>query len=157
MRVFALTLSLGLLTVACGDDEADTTPGTGTGGQVSVITKSGGNAYRGSLFEYVRSDKMDARNYFDAIRATDGSIQSAGPKSSLKQNQFGGSIGGPLRKNRAFFFGSYEEFKSTKSNPSAGPVGSSAGTVVLKSSSSITRAQCGPLDSFAPQVSCVRL
>lgn len=85
--------------------------GTGTGGQVSVITKSGGNAYRGSLFEYVRSDKMDARNYFDAIRATDGSVQSAGPKSSLTQNQFGGSVGGPLMKNRAFFFGSYEGYR----------------------------------------------
>ncbi|MFN7914882.1 MAG: TonB-dependent receptor [Vicinamibacterales bacterium] len=85
--------------------------GTGTGGQVSVITKSGGNAYRGSLFEYVRSDRMDARNYFDAIRATDGSIQSAGPKSSLTQNQFGGSVGGPLMKNRAFFFGSYEGYR----------------------------------------------
>ncbi len=85
--------------------------GTGTGGQVSVVTKSGGNAYRGSLFEYVRSDRMDARNYFDAIRNTDGTVQSAGPKSSLKQNQFGGSIGGPILKNRAFFFGSYEGYR----------------------------------------------
>ncbi len=85
--------------------------GTGTGGQVSVVTKSGGNNFRGSLFEYVRSDKMDARNYFDAIRNTDGTVQSAGPKSSLKQNQFGGSVGGPLLKNRAFFFGSYEGYR----------------------------------------------
>src|SRR6478609_2816901 len=64
--------------------------GTGTGGQVSVITKSGGNVYHGSLFEYLRSDKLDARNYFDQLRNADGSVQSAGPKSSLKQNQFGG-------------------------------------------------------------------
>lgn len=85
--------------------------GTGTGGQVSVITKSGGNAYRGSLFEYLRSDRMDARNYFDALRNADGSLISAGPKSALKQNQFGGSIGGPIAKNRAFFFGSYEGYR----------------------------------------------
>ncbi|MBS1817882.1 MAG: TonB-dependent receptor [Acidobacteria bacterium] len=85
--------------------------GTGTGGQVSVITKSGSNMFRGSLFEYFRSDRMDARNYFDALRNADGSLLSAGPKSMLKQNQFGGSLGGPLAKNRAFFFGSYEGYR----------------------------------------------
>ena len=46
--------------------------GTGTGGQVSVITKSGSNALRGSMFEYFRSDRLDARNYFDALRNADG-------------------------------------------------------------------------------------
>jgi hypothetical protein len=85
--------------------------GTGTGGQVSVITKSGSNDFRGSVFEYFRSDKLDARNYFDQIRNADGSVASAGPKSSLKQNQFGGSIGGPILRNRAFFFGSYEGYR----------------------------------------------
>ena len=85
--------------------------GTGTGGQVSVITKSGSNNFRGSAFEYLRNDKFDSRNYFDALRNADGTISSAGPKSSLKQNQFGGSIGGPILKNRAFFFGSYEGYR----------------------------------------------
>ena len=85
--------------------------GTGTGGQVSVVTKSGSNAVRGALFEYLRSDTLDARNYFDQLRNADGSVLSAGAKSSLKQNQFGGSIGGPIVKNRAFFFGSYEGYR----------------------------------------------
>jgi hypothetical protein len=85
--------------------------GTGTGGQVSVITKSGGNIFHGSMFEYLRSDRFDARNHFDALRNADDSILSAGPKSSLKQNQFGGSIGGPILKDRAFFFGSYEGYR----------------------------------------------
>jgi hypothetical protein len=76
--------------------------GTGTGGQVSVITKSGSNNLHGSMFEYFRSDKLDAPNYFD----TAGGL----PKSKLKQNQFGGSFGGPVAKNRAFFFGSYEGY-----------------------------------------------
>ena len=71
--------------------------GTGTGGQVSVITKSGGNMVHGSGFEYLRSDKFDAPNYFDTAAGL--------PKSALKQNQFGGSFGGPLARNRAFFFG----------------------------------------------------
>ena len=77
--------------------------GTGTGGQVTVVTKSGSNNLHGSLFQYWRSDKFDAPNYFD---------EAAGlPKSKLSQNQFGGSVGGPLMKNKAFFFGSYEGYK----------------------------------------------
>ena len=79
--------------------------GTGTGGQVSVITKSGANMFHGALFDYLRRDGLDSRNYFDAIRSNDGSIQSQGTESKLKLNQFGGSFGGPLLKDRAFFFG----------------------------------------------------
>ncbi len=85
--------------------------GTGTGGQVSVITKSGSNRLRGSMFEYYRNDRFDAKNYFDDLRNADGSIQNAGAKSPLEQHQFGGSIGGPLARNRAFFFGSYEGYR----------------------------------------------
>jgi hypothetical protein len=91
--------------------------GTGTGGQVSVITKSGGNQLRGSVFEYLRRDSLDAANYFDSQRNADGSIiaeagsASTVPKSPLDLNQFGGSIGGPLMKDRAFFFGSYEGYR----------------------------------------------
>jgi hypothetical protein len=73
--------------------------GTGTGGQISVITKSGTNNFHGSLFEYLRNNKLDARNFFD----TD--------KSPLRLNQFGGSIGGPIRKEKAFFFATVEALK----------------------------------------------
>ena len=84
---------------------------TGTGGQVSVITKSGANFFHGSLFEYLRNDALDARNYFDYTRNSNGSVQSELPKSLLEQNQFGGSIGGPLVRDKAFFFGSYEGYR----------------------------------------------
>jgi hypothetical protein len=77
--------------------------GTGSGGQVSVVTKSGGNAFHGALFEYLRNDKFDAPNYFDKANNL--------PKSLLEQNQFGGSAGGPIMKDRAFFFGSYEAYR----------------------------------------------
>lgn len=70
--------------------------GTGTGGQITVVTKSGGNDFHGSMFEYLRNNSMDARNFFD--------IQ----KSPLRMNQFGGSFGGPIIKNKLFFFGTYE-------------------------------------------------
>src|SRR5205085_1021734 len=61
--------------------------GTGTGGQVSVVTKSGSNNFHGSLFEYLRNDALDAANFFDNI---------VGQKSPLRLNQFGGSLGGPI-------------------------------------------------------------
>ena len=77
--------------------------GTGTGGQVNVVTKSGTNSVHGSVFEYVRNDAFDAPNYFDDLAHL--------PKSTLKQNQFGGSIGGPFMKDKAFFFGSYEGYR----------------------------------------------
>jgi hypothetical protein len=74
--------------------------GTGTGGQISVSTKSGSNNFHGSLFEYVRNDKFDARNFFDRTG-----------KSPLRLNQFGGSVGGPIKKEKLFFFASYEGYR----------------------------------------------
>src|SRR5262249_781553 len=74
--------------------------GTGTGGQISVVTKSGSNQYHGSVFEYLRNDALDSRNFFD--RAT---------KSPLKLNQFGASFGGPIVQDKFFFFGSYEGYR----------------------------------------------
>jgi hypothetical protein len=74
--------------------------GTGTGGQINVVTKSGGNAFHGSAFEYLRRARFDARNFFDGAK-----------KSPLTLDQFGGSIGGPIIKNKLFFFGSYEQYR----------------------------------------------
>jgi hypothetical protein len=80
--------------------------GTGTGGQISMVTKSGGNNFHGGLFEYVRNDAFDARNFFD--RAT---------KSELRLNQFGGSVGGPIVRDKAFFFASFEALRQRTSSP----------------------------------------
>src|SRR6267378_5461696 len=68
----------------------------GRGSQVSAVTKSGTNDFHGDLFEFVRNDLFNARNYF----ATKG--------STLKRNQFGGTAGGPVMKNKLFFFGGYQ-------------------------------------------------
>jgi hypothetical protein len=76
--------------------------GTGTGGQVSVVTKRGGNQFHGSLFEYIRNDALDAANFFDNI---------IGQKAPLRLNQFGGSLGGPLYRNKFFFFFSYAGYR----------------------------------------------
>jgi len=71
--------------------------GTGTGGQINVVGKSGSNQFHGALFEYFRNDALDARNFFDASE-----------KSPLRLNQFGGSLGGRIIREKLFFFGSYE-------------------------------------------------
>jgi hypothetical protein len=71
--------------------------GRNSGGQVNVLTKSGTNQYTGTLFEYHRNDAMDARNYFDV----------AG-KPDFHRNQFGGTLGGPIVRDRLFFFAGYE-------------------------------------------------
>src|SRR6267142_302184 len=78
--------------------------GTGTGGQINVLTKSGGKDFHGSLFEYFRNDALDAANFFD----------NSNPlvhKSPLRLNQFGGSVGGPIKQDKAFFFFSYEGYR----------------------------------------------
>jgi hypothetical protein len=79
--------------------------GSSTGAAVNIITKSGGNTFHGSAFEYLRNDKLDARNYFNRCN-TPGCTPPAKP--AFRMNQFGGSLGGPIIKDRAFFFGSYE-------------------------------------------------
>jgi outer membrane receptor protein involved in Fe transport len=81
--------------------------GLGAGGNITVVTKSGSNAFRGSIFDYFRNDAMDsASTYIGA----DGRRE---PKQNLVLNQFGGSLGGPLRSNRTFFFFSFEGLRQT--------------------------------------------
>ncbi|HSB61359.1 MAG TPA: hypothetical protein VLI67_06550, partial [Vicinamibacteria bacterium] len=71
--------------------------GRNSGGQVNVITKSGTNAFRGGAYEYLRNDALDARNFFDPAE-----------KPDFTRNQFGFTLGGPIRKDRTFFFVGYE-------------------------------------------------
>lgn len=70
--------------------------GNGTGAVVSVITKSGTNALHGSVFEFLRNGDLNARNFFAAKR------------DQLKRSQFGGTVGGPIRKDKLFFFAGYQ-------------------------------------------------
>ena len=73
--------------------------GRNSGAIVNIVTKSGTNQIHGSLFEYFRNNHLDARNYFNTADQ---------PQDLFLNNQFGGSIGGPIRKDRTFFFASYE-------------------------------------------------
>jgi hypothetical protein len=70
------------------------------GAQVSVVTKSGGNTFHGSVFEFFRNEALDANDWFANSKGL--------PKPELRQNDFGGVLGGPIKANTMFFFGSYE-------------------------------------------------
>src|SRR5437867_3756826 len=74
------------------------------GSQVSAVTKSGTNQFHGDLFEFVRNDLFNATTYFAAVDPTTANKKH----STLKRNQFGGAIGGPIKKNKLFFFGGYQ-------------------------------------------------
>jgi hypothetical protein len=72
--------------------------GNYSGGQVNVATKSGTNTIHGSAFEFLRNTKLDARNFFAPANQVD----------NFKQNQFGGTVGGPIKKDKVFFFADYQ-------------------------------------------------
>jgi hypothetical protein len=72
---------------------------------VNAVTKSGGNQVHGSIYEFLRNDAFDTRNYFDDPNR---------PLPPLRQNQFGGTLGGPIANNRTFFFLNYEGFRERR-------------------------------------------
>lgn len=80
----------------------DAEHGEFSGGQIDVVTKSGTNELHGSLFEFLRNTDLDARNYFSPTRG------------AFNQNQFGATVGGPIRKNKVFFFADYQGTRSTQ-------------------------------------------
>jgi len=88
--------------------------GGGAGGQVNLVSKSGTNEFHGSLFEFFRNDRLDARNPFDSA------------KQPFRLNQFGGNAGGPIRKNQTFFFANYEGLQQRVSQTLVNDVPSAA-------------------------------
>lgn len=77
--------------------------GRGTGGEVDVVTKSGSNQIHGSLFEYLRNSDLDAADFF--------TNRNRAAKSPLHRNQYGATLGGPIRHDKTFFFASFEGFR----------------------------------------------
>ncbi|MFZ1971945.1 MAG: TonB-dependent receptor [Candidatus Acidiferrales bacterium] len=78
----------------------DASYGRSAGGNVDLVSKAGGNNFHGNLWEFFRNDALNANDFFLK--------QNGQPRPVLKQNQFGGALGGPIRKNKTFFFGSYQ-------------------------------------------------
>lgn len=76
--------------------------GRNPGATINVITKSGSNLFHGSAYEFLRNTQLDAKNFF---------AKPGGPKAQYQQNQFGASLGGPIRRDKLFFFADYEGFR----------------------------------------------
>ena len=79
--------------------------GRAIGGIINAVTRSGTNEIHGSLFEFLRNEKLDAKNFFD--------LPAPEPIPPYKRNQFGGTIGGPIVRDNTFFFFSYEGLRQT--------------------------------------------
>jgi carboxypeptidase family protein/TonB-dependent receptor-like protein len=102
--------------------------GKTSGGVVNAVTRAGANTFHGSAYEFLRNSTLDAANFFEA-----------GQRSPFKRNQFGGAIGGPVLKNRTFFFADYEGIRQSKGianknfvpSPSARLGNLQAGTVTV--------------------------
>jgi hypothetical protein len=88
--------------------------GNSLGSTTNIITRTGTNGFHGALWEFLRNDAFDAKNYF------------ASTAEPLKQNQFGGTIGGPIRKDKTFFFGYYEGFRNRQGETDSSTVPSLA-------------------------------
>lgn len=92
--------------------------GRNSGAVMIVSIKSGTNDFHGSAFDYLRNDIFDSRDTFDYVQSTDGKAHP----TKLRQNQYGGTVGGPILRNRTFFFASWERFDQSNGQTATGIV-----------------------------------
>ena len=92
----------------------DATYGRGTGANVDVISKSGSNELHGTAWEFLRNDLLNASDFFSKLTGQ--------PKPVLKQNQFGASLGGPIVRDKTFFFAAYQGLRSANGEAQVAPV-----------------------------------
>ena len=116
----------------------DASYGRNSGASVNVVTKSGSNAVHGSLFEFFRNDKLNANSFFQ---------NSTGqPRGVLKQNQFGGTVGGPIVKDKLFVFISYQGTRQVNGVASA-----ATSSVTLPATLTNDRSRAGLGTAFCPE------
>ncbi|HLI30871.1 MAG TPA: carboxypeptidase-like regulatory domain-containing protein, partial [Terriglobia bacterium] len=104
--------------------------GMTSGGVINAITKSGTNHIHGDAYEFLRNDALDAANFFENF--------SNIPKAPFRRNQFGASIGGPIQKNKTFFFGDYEGFRQALTFPFTNVVPTAAARQGILSTGTVT-------------------
>src|SRR5882762_6256257 len=116
--------------------------GRGTGGQVSIVTKSGTNQFHGTAFEYLRNSVLDAADFF--------TNKNRGKKNPLHRNQYGGTFGGPILRDRMFFFLSYEGFRQIAPTVSSTRVPTDAERAKVTDPISKSLLQFWPAPNFTP-------
>jgi hypothetical protein len=82
------------------------------GAQINIVTRSGGNAFHGDIYEFLRNNALDARNYFDA----------PGPTPELRRNQYGADLSGPIRRDKSFFYFAWENLSENQAESASNPV-----------------------------------
>jgi hypothetical protein len=92
----------------------------GNGAVMNAVSKNGTNELHGSAYEFIRNSALDARNYFDLARDPTSPSGFRPTRPAFRRNQFGGSLGGPIKKNTLFFFGNYEGFRQALGQTTAG-------------------------------------
>jgi len=116
--------------------------GRGTGGQVNIVTKSGTNQFHGTALEYLRNSVLDARDFF--------TNKNGGTKNPLHRNQYGGTFGGPVLKDKLFFFASYEGFRQIAPQVSTTRVPTAAERATVTDPISKALLQFWPAANFTP-------
>ncbi len=96
--------------------------GRNSGAIVNIATRSGSNQYHGELFEFVRNHDLDARNFFNPSTITANGVQVPNAQATFKRNNFGANFGGPIGKDKTFFFLSYEGLRQRQGIPLNTPV-----------------------------------
>src|SRR5271156_5940531 len=113
-----------------------------SGGQINVITKSGSNGFHGDAFNFLRNTDVDARNYFSPTRG------------AFRQNQFGGTAGGPIRHDKAFFFADYQGTRQAQGidtgNISVPSSADRTGNLIDEAASFTTTVQVGKQEVTVP-------
>jgi hypothetical protein len=86
----------------------------GNGAVINAVTKSGTNELHGSAFEFLRNSALDARNFFDRTPTSVPDVFTPTPVPEFRRNQFGGTLGGPIKKDKLFFFANYEGLRAAQ-------------------------------------------
>ncbi len=118
------------------------------GSQTTIVTKTGTNRFHGDVYEYLRNSVLDARNYFDTLYALTTTAPGGGRRiDHFRRNQFGGAAGGPIKKDKLFFFATYEGFRQLYDSPPAvgvtGTIPAACHTPVVNGIKTVTYA-CDP-------------
>ena len=116
--------------------------GRGTGGQVSIVTKSGSNQFHGTAFEYLRNSVLDAADFF--------TNKNHGTKNPLHRNQYGATLGGPIYRDKMFFFLNYEGFRQIAPTVSSTRVPTAAERATVNDPISQSLLQFWPAPNFTP-------
>src|SRR5712664_1168850 len=116
--------------------------GRGTGGQVNIVTKSGTNKFHGTAFEYLRNSVLEAADFF--------TNKNGGTKNPLHRNQYGATLGGPILKDKLFFFLSYEGFRQIAPTVSTTRVPTDAERASVTDPISRSLLQFWPAANFTP-------